>query len=295
MTEATIINGREVANKLRGEIKQRVEVLQDQGVTPGLAVVLVGEDPASEVYVRMKGRACEKMGILEKTFTLSKDTTQEELLALVNDLNNDDRYHGILVQMPLPKQIDPDIIIDAISPEKDVDGLHPISTGRLVAGKTGFIPCTPFGILKLLEHYGIDTDGKNAVVIGRSILVGKPIANLLYQKNETGNATVTICHTHTKDLASHTRRADILIVAAGSPNAVTADMIKPHATVIDVGTNRVDDPDSEKGYKLVGDVDFENAKKVADYVSPVPGGVGPMTITMLLHNTTWSAERKINR
>jgi len=291
LTEATIINGREVANKLRSEIKERVERLISQGVTPGLAVVLVGDDPASEVYVRMKGRACERMGIHEKTFNLPKETSQEELLELVTELNNDDSYHGILVQMPLPEQIDSDVIIDAISPEKDVDGLHPVSTGRLVAGKTGFIPCTPYGILKMLKHYGIETDGKNAVVVGRSILVGKPIANLLYQKNETGNATVTICHTHTKDLASHTRRADILIVAAGSPNAVTADMIKPHATVIDVGTNRVDDPDSEKGYKLVGDVDFENAKKVADYISPVPGGVGPMTITMLLHNTTWSAER----
>ena len=291
MTEATIINGREVANKLRSEIKERVEGLKSQGITPGLAVVLVGDDPASEVYVRMKGRACERMGIHEKTFNLPKETSQEELLELVTELNNDDSYHGILVQMPLPEQIDSDVIIDAISPEKDVDGLHPVSTGRLVAGKTGFIPCTPYGILKMLKHYGIETDGKNAVVVGRSILVGKPIANLLYQKNETGNATVTICHTHTKDLASHTRRADILIVAAGSPNAVTADMIKPHATVIDVGTNRVDDPDSEKGYKLVGDVDFENAKKVADYISPVPGGVGPMTITMLLHNTTWSAER----
>jgi len=291
LTEATIINGREVANKLRSEIKERVEGLKSQGITPGLAVVLVGDDPASEVYVRMKGRACERMGIHEKTFNLPKETSQEELLELVTELNNDDSYHGILVQMPLPEQIDSDVIIDAISPEKDVDGLHPVSTGRLVAGKTGFIPCTPYGILKMLKHYGIETDGKNAVVVGRSILVGKPIANLLYQKNETGNATVTICHTHTKDLASHTRRADILIVAAGSPNAVTADMIKPHATVIDVGTNRVDDPDSEKGYKLVGDVDFENAKKVADYISPVPGGVGPMTITMLLHNTTWSAER----
>lgn len=293
MTEATIIDGREVANKLRSEIKERVEGLKSQGITPGLAVVLVGDDPASEVYVRMKGRACEKMGIHEKTFNLPKETSQEELLELVTELNNDDSYHGILVQMPLPKQIDADVIINSISPEKDVDGLHPVSTGRLVAGKAGFIPCTPYGILKLLHHYGIETDGKNAVVVGRSILVGKPIANLLYQKNETGNATVTICHTHTKDLASHTRRADILIVAAGSPNAITADMIKPHATVIDVGTNRIDDPESEKGYKLVGDVDFENAKKVADYISPVPGGVGPMTITMLLHNTTWSAERKL--
>lgn len=292
MTEATIINGREVANKLRSEIKDRVESLNAKGITPGLAVVLVGDDPASEVYVRMKGRACDKMGIHENTFTLPKETSQDELLNLVGELNQNDSYHGILVQMPLPEQIDSDVIIDAISPEKDVDGLHPVSTGRLVAGKTGFIPCTPYGILKMLQHYGIETDGKNAVVIGRSILVGKPIANLLYQKNATGNATVTICHTHTKDLASHTRRADILIVAAGSPNAVTADMIKPHATVIDVGTNRVDDPGSEKGYKLVGDVDFENAKKVADYISPVPGGVGPMTITMLLHNTTWSAERK---
>lgn len=292
MTEATIIDGRSVAEKIRAETKQRVEKLKEQGIEPGLVVVLVGNDPGSEVYVRMKGKACEKMGIFEETIKLPPDTSQDKLLNLVHELNEDDRFNGILVQMPLPVQINPDIIIEAISPEKDVDGLSPVSMGRLVAGRIGFRPCTPFGMLKLLEKYDIETDGKHAVVVGRSMLVGKPIANMLYQKSETGNATVTICHTHTKDLASHTRRADILIVAAGEPAAITADMIKPHAVVLDVGINRIDDPSTKKGYRLVGDVDFNGAKKVADYITPVPGGVGPMTITMLMHNTVWSAEQK---
>lgn len=292
MAQAKIIDGREVAQKLREEYKSRVQQLKEQGITPGLAVVIVGEDPASKVYVRMKGKACRKLGIEEKTFELPKETTQEELLELIQTLNRDEQYHGILVQMPLPEQIDENTIIESIDFSKDVDGLHPVSVGRIVMGRPEFIPCTPHGILELLKHYQIETDGKNVVIVGRSNLVGKPIANLLYQKTEWGNATVTICHTHTKDLPSVTRRADILIVAAGSPNAVTADMIKPHATVIDVGVNRVEDSSAEKGYRLVGDVDFENAQKVADYISPVPGGVGPMTITMLLHNTIWSAEQK---
>jgi len=291
VAQAQIIDGREVANNIREEISEKMGELKSRGITPGLAVVLVGNDPASETYVRMKGRACEKMGIKEKTFTLPESTSQDELLELVSQLNQDKTYHGILVQMPLPEQINPDVIIEALSPEKDVDGLHPTSMGRLVAGKAGFIPCTPHGILKLLEYYDLETDGKHAVVVGRSILVGKPIANLLYQKNATGNATVTICHTHTDDLAQFTRRADILIVAAGAPRAVTADMIKPGAVVIDVGINRVEDTSRERGYRLEGDVDFEKAQKVAGYITPVPGGVGPMTITMLMQNTVWSAER----
>lgn len=291
MAQATTIDGKKVATELREDIAQRVKKLKSGGVTPGLAVVLVGEDPGSQVYVRMKGRACEKMGIHEKTYTLPADTSQSDLLALVNQLNHDDQFHGILVQMPLPKQIDPNTIIMAIDPDKDVDGLHPVNVGKLVLGQEGFVPCTPFGILKLLEYYNIEIEGKNAVVVGRSNLVGKPITNLLYQKTKRGNATVTICHTRTKDIAQHTRRADLLIAAAGSPQFITADMVKPHAVVIDVGTNRVEDETTERGYRLVGDVDFENARKVADFISPVPGGVGPMTITMLLHNTTWSAER----
>lgn len=291
MAQATTIDGKQVATELREQIAERVNRLQAKDVQPGLAVVLVGEDPGSQVYVRMKGKACEKMGIREKTFILPTETSQQELLDLVQPLNQDDTYHGILVQMPLPAQIDPNAIIMAIDPDKDVDGLHPVNIGRLVLGQEGFVPCTPFGILKLLEYYEIDIEGMNAVVVGRSNLVGKPITNLLYQKTKRGNATVTICHTRTKDLAHHTRRADLLIAAAGSPHVIKSDMIKPHAVVIDVGTNRVDDPSVERGYRLVGDVDFEKARKVADYISPVPGGVGPMTITMLLHNTVWSAER----
>jgi len=291
LAQATTIDGKQVATELREQIAERVNRLQAKDVRPGLAVVLVGEDPGSQVYVRMKGKACEKMGIREKTFTLPTETSQQELLDLVQRLDQDDTYHGILVQMPLPAQIDPNAIIMAVDPDKDVDGLHPVNIGRLVLGQEGFVPCTPFGILKLLEYYDIDTEGMNAVVVGRSNLVGKPITNLLYQKTKGGNATVTICHTRTKDLAHHTRRADLLIAAAGSPQVIKSDMIKPHAVVIDVGTNRVDDPSVERGYRLVGDVDFDNARKVADYISPVPGGVGPMTITMLLHNTVWSAER----
>ncbi len=292
MAQAKIIDGKHVANELRKGIRNRIDALKAKGKSPGLVVVMVGEDPASQVYVRMKGKACKKLGITEETITLSAETTQEELLHLIDDLNKDDRYHGILVQMPLPDHINSSVIIQAIDPQKDVDGLHPMNVGKLVLGEAGFVPCTPHGILKLLEYYKIDTEGKNAVVIGRSNLVGKPITNLLYQKHTgMGNATVTICHTRTTDLAQHTRRADLLIVAAGSPKAIKADMIKPHSTVIDVGVNRIEDPSTEKGYRLVGDVDFEKAQNVADFITPVPGGVGPMTITMLLHNTIWAAER----
>jgi len=291
MAQAEIIDGRQVAQEMRDQIKERVNALKSKGTDPGLAVVLVGEDPASKVYVRMKGKDCQKVGIHEETITLPEETSQEELLDIVRKLNADPQFHGILVQMPLPAHIDSSAIIQAIDPSKDADGLHPTNLGKLMLGEDGFVPCTPFGILKMLEYYKLETEGMNAVVVGRSNLVGKPITNLLYQKNKRGNATVTICHTRTKDLASHTRRADLLIVAAGSPKAVKADMIKPNAIVIDVGINRVDAPDTEKGYKLVGDVDFEPAQKVAGYITPVPGGVGPMTRAMLLHNTVMSAEK----
>ncbi|MBS1272020.1 MAG: Bifunctional protein FolD protein [Candidatus Marinimicrobia bacterium] len=293
MAQANIIDGKKVAEETQDGIIQRIQELKARGVTPGLTVIIVGEDPASQVYVRMKARDCENVGIDENTIELPEDTPEEELLDLIRKLNQNPDCHGILVQMPVPKQINPDKVIRAIDPSKDVDGLHPENVGKLVAGQSGFIPCTPFGVLKMLEYYDIETDGRDAVVVGRSKLVGKPITNLLYQKTDSGNATVTICHTHTKDLAQYTRRADILVVAAGAPNSITADMIKPHATVIDVGISRVDAPDTKKGYKLVGDVDFENAQKVAGYITPVPGGVGPMTRTMLLHNTVWSAEQRV--
>lgn len=293
MAQANIIDGKKVAEETQDGIIQRIQELKARGVTPGLTVIIVGEDPASQVYVRMKARDCENVGIDENTIELPEDTPEKELLDLIRKLNQNPDYHGILVQMPVPKQINPDKVIRAIDPSKDVDGLHPENVGKLVAGQSGFIPCTPFGVLKMLEYYDIETDGRDAVVVGRSKLVGKPITNLLYQKTDSGNATVTICHTHTKDLAQYTRRADILVVAAGAPNSITADMIKPHATVIDVGISRVDAPDTKKGYKLVGDVDFENAQKVAGYITPVPGGVGPMTRTMLLHNTVWSAEQRV--
>lgn len=293
MAQANIIDGKKVAEETQDGIIQRIQELKARGVTPGLTVIIVGEDPASQVYVRMKARDCENVGIDENTIELPEDTPEKELLDLIRKLNQNPDYHGILVQMPVPEQINPDKVIRAIDPSKDVDGLHPENVGKLVAGQSGFIPCTPFGVLKMLEYYDIETDGRDAVVVGRSKLVGKPITNLLYQKTDSGNATVTICHTHTKDLAQYTRRADILVVAAGAPNSITADMIKPHATVIDVGISRVDAPDTKKGYKLVGDVDFENAQKVAGYITPVPGGVGPMTRTMLLHNTVWSAEQRV--
>ncbi len=293
MAQATIIDGRKVADEIRNGIKDRVQSLEAQGVTPGLAVVLVGEDPASQVYVRMKGKACEKLGIHEKTITLPADISESELLDLIDELNRNDTYHGILIQMPLPDHIDSDKVILAVNPEKDVDGFHPVNIGKLVLNQEGFIACTPHGILKLLQHYNVETDGASVVVVGRSNIVGKPITNLLYQKAEFGNATVTICHTHTREIATFTRRADILIAAAGVPEFIRSDMIKPGAAVIDVGSNRVDAPGTKKGYKFVGDVDFEHARKVAGYITPVPGGVGPMTITMLLHNTVWSAEQQL--
>lgn len=293
MVQAKIIDGKKVAEEIQTGVIQRIEKLKERGMTPGLTVIIVGEDPASQVYVRMKARDCEKVGIDENTIELPEDTPEKELLDLIRKLNNNSECHGILVQMPVPKQINPDNVIQTIDPSKDVDGLHPENVGKLVTGQPGFIPCTPFGVLKMLEYYDIKADGKDVVVVGRSNLVGKPIANLLYQKTASGNATVTICHTHTKDLAQYTRRADILIVAAGAPHSITADMIKHHATVIDVGISRVDTPETKKGYKLIGDVDFENAQKVAGYITPVPGGVGPMTRAMLLHNTVWSAEQKV--
>lgn len=287
---AQIISGKELAKEIRAELKDEVEQLKEKGITPGLAVILVGEDPASQVYVRNKAKACEKLGVHEITETLPADTSEEDLLALVEKFNKDPTFHGILVQLPLPKHIDESKVLYAIDPMKDVDGFHPVNVGKLMIGDPFFLPCTPHGIQEMLLRSGNDPARKHVVVVGRSNIVGKPIANILLQKKEGANATVTICHTGTDDIAKYTKDADIVIAATGWPNTVTADMVKDGVVVIDVGVNRVDDPSKERGYRLVGDVDFENIKEKAAAISPVPGGVGPMTITMLMKNTVRAAK-----
>ena len=288
---AELIDGRAIAKKVRADVAERAKVLAERGVRPGLAVVLVGDDPASAVYVSAKGKATEEAGMYSLTVRLDADTSQEELLARVDALNSDPRIHGILVQMPLPKQIDPDTVIRRIDPAKDVDGFHPVNVGKILIGeRDGFIPCTPAGIQVLLRESGVKTPGKNCVVIGRSNIVGKPMAALMIQDNDNANCTVTVCHRHTADLKAQTRTADILIVAAGRPRIVTGDMVKPGAVVIDVGTNRVVDPKVKGGTRLQGDVDFESVREVASKITPVPGGVGPMTIAMLMSNTLRAAE-----
>jgi len=286
-----VIDGRAIAKKVRADVAERAKVLAERGVRPGLAVILVGDDPASAVYVSAKGKATDEAGMYSLTVRLDADTSQEELLARVDALNSDPRIHGILVQMPLPKQIDPDTVIRRIDPAKDVDGFHPVNVGKMLIGKRdGFIPCTPAGIQVLLRESGVKTPGKNCVVIGRSNIVGKPMAALMIQDNDNANCTVTVCHRHTSDLKAQTRTADILIVAAGRPRIVTGDMVKPGAVVIDVGTNRVVDPKAKGGTRLQGDVDFESVREVASKITPVPGGVGPMTIAMLMSNTLRAAE-----
>lgn len=288
---AQLIDGKKIAADIREELKANVAQLQkDFGVTPGLAVILVGEDPASQSYVTAKERACQEIGIYSDDNRIPASTTQEELLALIAEKNADPRIHGILVQLPLPKHIDTDAVIAAIDPAKDVDGFSPISLGKLMLGQPTFISCTPHGIIQLLLRSGVNTDGAHVVVVGRSNIVGKPVANLLFQKALGGNATVTICHRHTRDLGNFTRQADILVAAAGVPHTITRDMVKPGAVVIDVGVNRVADPTAARGYRLKGDVDFDDVKEVASMITPVPGGVGPMTITMLLFNTVLSAK-----
>ncbi len=287
---AIIIDGKQVAADIRAELKAKVEKLKaTAGVTPGLAVVLVGDDPASKSYVTAKEKACAEIGLFSDDNRLPADSSQERLLQLIDRLNHDPRIHGILVQLPLPKHIDETQVIMAIDPAKDVDGFHPVNVGRMVIGEKAFLPCTPHGVLQLLQRSGIKTAGAHAVIVGRSNIVGKPLANLLLQKTAAGNATVTVCHTGTRDLAHFTRQADIVIAAAGRPNTITADMIRPGAAVIDVGVNRVEDPQAPRGYRLVGDVDFEAVRTKASFLTPVPGGVGPMTITMLLHNTVQAA------
>ena len=291
---AEIIDGAAVARTIRGELAVQVAELSERGVRPGLAVVLVGEDPASTVYVRMKGKACEEAGMHSVTIRLPATTSQDELLAKVRELNKDPAIHGFLVQMPVPKQIDPDTIIRTIDPAKDVDGFHPINVGKgLIGERDGFMPATPSGVQELLVRSGVETSGAHCVIVGRSNIVGKPMASLMVQTARGANSTVTICHSRTRDLGHHTRQADILIVAAGRPEMVTGDMVQPGAVVIDVGVNRVDDPNAERGYRLVGDVAFEEAREVASKITPVPGGVGPMTIAMLLRNTVRAAERAL--
>ncbi len=290
---AKIIDGKAVAAEIRREIADRVKALKAKGVTPGLVVVLVGEDPASTVYVRNKVKACEDVGVLSENIRLPAATPEKDLVDLVKKLNADPTWHGILVQMPLPKGIDESKIINTITPEKDVDAFHPYNVGKLLIGEPIFMPCTPAGVQQLLVRNGHDQKGKHVVVCGRSNIVGKPMAAILIQKRAGANATVTLVHTGTKDLASITRQADILIAAAGSPYMIKADMVREGAVVIDVGVNRVNDPGSPKGWKLAGDVDFDAVKEKAAAITPVPGGVGPMTITMLLQNTVKAAEMRL--
>ena len=291
---ADLIDGRAIAKKIRAEAAERAKKLAERGIKPGLAVVLVGEDPASVVYTSAKSKAAEEAGMYSLNLRLPADISQADLLARVDALNSDPRIHGILVQMPLPRQIDPDTVIRRIDPAKDVDGFHPINVGKMLIGeRDGFIPCTPAGIQVLLRESGVKTPGKNCVVIGRSNIVGKPMAALMLQDNENANCTVTVCHRHTADLKAHTRSADILIVAAGRARIVTAEMVKPGAVVIDVGTNRINDPTTKSGSRLTGDVDFESVREVASKITPVPGGVGPMTIAMLMSNTVRAAENTV--
>ena len=287
---AELIDGAAIARSVRGDVASDVVALREKGVTPGLTVVLVGDDPASALYVRAKGRACDEAGMAGETIRLSASTCQNDLLAVVDRLNADPAVHGILVQMPLPKQIDPDTVIRRIRPDKDVDGFHPVNVGKLLIGeKDGFAPCTPAGVQEMLIRAGVDTRGMECVIIGRSNIVGKPMAALLMQDRAGANATVTVCHRHTRDLADHTRRADLIIAAAGRPKVVTREMVKPGAVVVDVGINRVSDHGRKSGYSIVGDVDFAGVREVASKITPVPGGVGPMTIAMLLRNTVRAA------
>jgi len=292
---ANILDGKALAEEIRGEVATGVaEMQQKHGVTPGLAAVLVGDDPASVIYVRNKRRACDEVGMVSDTFLMRADSTNEQVLARVQALNDDPRFHGILVQLPMPLQIDERLIIESLDPTKDVDGLHPFNVGKLVQGRADFVPGTPAGIQQILLRNGHDPAGANVVVCGRSDIVGKPMALLLMQRADGANATVTVCHTRTKNLAEITRQADILVAAIGRPSAITADMVKEGAVVIDVGINRVDDASQKRGYRLEGDVDFDAVSEKASAITPVPGGVGPMTIAMLLVNTLTATRLSIH-
>jgi methylenetetrahydrofolate dehydrogenase (NADP+)/methenyltetrahydrofolate cyclohydrolase len=290
---ARLLDGAALGRTIRTEVAAEARRLRDTGVVPGLAVILVGDDPASHFYVRSKGKACEEAGMKSVTHLLPASTSQEELLALIDQVNADPSLHGLLVQMPLPKHIDARAVLHRVSPDKDVDGFHPVNAGKLLLGDpTGFRPATPYGVQQMLLREGVETKGANAVILGRSTIVGRPMAALLIQDGPGGNATVTICHSRSRDLPSITRQADILIVAIGKAEFVTADMVRPGAVVIDVGINRVDDPSKPKGYRVAGDVAFEPVREVAAALTPVPGGVGPMTIAMLLVNTLQAARQQ---
>lgn len=280
---AVRMDGKEVSQNKRNKIKEECEKLKRKGITPGLAVIIVGDDPASKIYVANKKKACAEVGFYSREYSLPSNTTQEELLFLINELNHDNAIHGILVQSPLPKGLDENVFVNAISPEKDVDCFHPVNVGNIMIGNYSFLPCTPAGIIEILDYYNVEIEGKNCVVIGRSNIVGKPMGLMLLKRN----GTVTICHRKTRDLTEITRRADILVVAIGRAGFVKADMVKEGAVVIDVGMNR-----KENG-KLTGDVDYEVVKEKCSYITPVPGGVGPMTITMLLQNTLTAAEKEL--
>jgi methylenetetrahydrofolate dehydrogenase (NADP+)/methenyltetrahydrofolate cyclohydrolase len=286
-----MIDGKQIAQTIREELKHEVTTLRKQGITPGLGVILVGEDPASKSYVSAKEKACEDIGIFSDDNRLPATTTQAELINLVKRMNFDNRINGILVQLPLPKHLDESEVLLTIDPAKDVDGFHPVNVGRMVIGEEAFLPCTPHGVVQLLVRSGVKIEGAHVVIVGRSNIVGKPLANMLMQKGANANATVTVCHTRTPNIAHFTRQADIVIAAAGRPNTVTADMIREGAVVVDVGVNRIEDSSKKQGFRLVGDVDFDNVAKKASLITPVPGGVGPMTITMLLFNTVESARR----
>ena len=289
MSDLLILSGKDVSSSVYKGLSERIHALREKGITPGLAVVLVGEDPASQVYVRSKTRTFKKLDLFTQTYRLPKDTSQDELLGLIKELNNDNSYHGILVQLPLPKHIESDKVINAIDPKKDVDGFHPENAGLLAIGRPRFIPCTPKGIMRILEQYKIDLNGKHVVVVGRSNIVGRPISILTSMKMDGANATTTICHSGTPNIQYHTKTADVIIVALGVPSFLDHEMIKKDAVVIDVGINRID-ADNQKGYKLVGDADWQSLEKKASAATPVPGGVGPMTIAMLVENTVEAAE-----
>ncbi|MGI5964809.1 MAG: bifunctional methylenetetrahydrofolate dehydrogenase/methenyltetrahydrofolate cyclohydrolase FolD [Candidatus Methanomethylophilaceae archaeon] len=292
---AELISGKEISQEIYGELRTRIENLKSKGFTPGLAVVLVGDDPASHTYVRMKGKKCEELGMVSKTIIMPESSTEAEVLDTVKKLNEDPEIHGFLVQLPLPGHIDEKKVINSVNPDKDVDCFHPFNVGKMMIGEPDFLPATPAGVQQMLIRSGIETKGKHVVVIGRSNIVGKPMAAIMMQKGKGADSTVTVVHSKTENMKSITLQADILVVAIGRPKFVTADMVKEGAVVIDVGTNHIPDPTSKKGTRLVGDVDFENVKEKVSAITPVPGGVGPMTICMLMSNTVAAAEKAYER
>jgi methylenetetrahydrofolate dehydrogenase (NADP+)/methenyltetrahydrofolate cyclohydrolase len=287
--DTKILFGKAVSIHIKEELSKDIACLKEKNIIPGLAAIIIGDDPASKVYVRNKSKTFKSNGCYSETFSLPTNTSEKDLLDLIDKLNNDKKFHGILVQLPLPDHINSKNILNHVNPDKDVDGFHPLNLGHLLEGEPSFIPCTPNGIIKMLEYYNIETAGKHTVIIGRSNIVGKPMFALLSQKFKVGNSTVTMCHTGTDDISYYTKQADIVIAAVGVPEMLKGDMIKEGVCLIDVGINRVEDLDSEKGYKLVGDIDAKSVMNKASSLSPVPGGVGPMTITMLLYNTVNSA------